>query len=246
MRRRWRHLAEERLDGVEPTVPLGKKFWALTGDERAQLAGLFKKDDVRTILSDDGGNSEISFVDAAYWVKGCSSLGRLRFVALLRARNGTSSALKLVDLKEAVAAAAPRMPNARMPTDGAERVVSGARALSPSLGRRMTAATLLGKPIVLRELMPQDLKLEVASLTMEKATALASYLAGVVGKAHGRQMTSEERLAWKRELAKARTGALDAPSWLWRSVVDLLGIHERSYLDHCRTHALAMSVGGKR
>ena len=246
VRRRWRHLAEERLDGVEPTVPLGKKFWALTGDERAQLAGLFKKDDVRTILSDDGGNSEISFVDAAYWVKGCSSLGRLRFAALLRARNGTSSALKLVDLKEAVAAAAPRMPNAHMPTDGAERVVSGARALSPSLGRRMTAATLLGKPIVLRELMPQDLKLEVASLTMEKATALASYLAGVVGKAHGRQMTSEERLAWKRELAKARTGALDAPSWLWRSVVDLLGIHERSYLDHCRTHALAMSVGGKR
>ena len=28
-RRRWRSLAEERLDSVKPTIPLGKRFWAL-------------------------------------------------------------------------------------------------------------------------------------------------------------------------------------------------------------------------
>jgi Uncharacterized protein conserved in bacteria (DUF2252) len=33
-RRRWRHLAEERLDTVKPTIPLGKRFWALTPDHR--------------------------------------------------------------------------------------------------------------------------------------------------------------------------------------------------------------------
>src|SRR6201996_8473856 len=34
VRRRWRHLAEERLDAVEPKIPLGKRFWALTEKER--------------------------------------------------------------------------------------------------------------------------------------------------------------------------------------------------------------------
>jgi uncharacterized protein (DUF2252 family) len=33
-RRRWRHLAEERLDTIKPTIPLGKRFWALTPDHR--------------------------------------------------------------------------------------------------------------------------------------------------------------------------------------------------------------------
>src|SRR6202034_1700227 len=36
-RRRWRHLAEERLDTVKPTIPLGKRFWVLTPQERTAL-----------------------------------------------------------------------------------------------------------------------------------------------------------------------------------------------------------------
>jgi uncharacterized protein (DUF2252 family) len=31
---------------------------------------------------------------------------------------------------------------------------------------------------------------------------------------------------------------MDAPSWLWSGVVDLVAIHERAYLDHCRRYAL--------
>ena len=42
------------------------------------------------------------------------------------------------------------------------------------------------------------------------------------------------------ELDGARTARLDAPSWLWSRVVDLLGIHERAYLEHCRAHALSV------
>jgi uncharacterized protein (DUF2252 family) len=64
----------------------------------------------------------------------------------------------------------------------------------------------------------------------------------VVGHAHGRQMDAETRAAWAGVLAKARTASLDAPSWLWSSVVDLLAIHERAYLDHCRRFAMAASV----
>ena len=40
-RRRWQHLAEERLDTVKPTIPLGKRFWALTPAERKALSQMF-------------------------------------------------------------------------------------------------------------------------------------------------------------------------------------------------------------
>jgi uncharacterized protein (DUF2252 family) len=158
---------------------------------------------------------------------------------MVRIGEGKGSSLALVDLKEATAAAAPRATDAPMPRDNAVRVVTGAQALSPNLGQRMMAARLLGKAVVMRELMPQDLKLEIGALTQKRAMALAAYLGGVVGKAHGRQMPAADRATWLSELARARTARLDAPSWLWSSVVDLLGIHERAYLEHCRLFALA-------
>src|ERR1700674_3709379 len=37
VRRRWHHLAAERLDTVKPVVPLGRIFWALTPKERTGL-----------------------------------------------------------------------------------------------------------------------------------------------------------------------------------------------------------------
>jgi uncharacterized protein (DUF2252 family) len=103
----------------------------------------------------------------------------------------------------------------------------------------MMAVRLLGKAVVMRELMPQDLKLEVGALTQERAMELATYLGAIVGKAHGRQMSAADRTGWVSELAKARTAKLEAPSWLWMSIVDLLGVHERAYLEHCRLFAMA-------
>ena len=245
VRRRWRHLAAERLDTVKPVVPLGRKFWPLTSQERSALATLFSTDEMRamiTRLQSRDDNDPVSLIDAAYWMKGCSSLGRLRYAAMVRVGEGEGSSLCLVDIKEAVRAAAPRSAAANMPRDNAMRVVAGAKALSPNLGDRMIATRLLDKGVVLRELMPQDLKLEVARLTQAKAMALAAYLAGVVGKAHGRQMSAETRASWVADLAKARTTALDAPSWLWSSVVALLSIHEGAYLEHCRRFALAQEA----
>ncbi len=245
VRRRWRHLAAERLDTVKPVVPLGRKFWALTAEERKALTKLAELEDTHAMLTKLQSRADgdpVSLVDAAYWMKGCSSLGRLRYAAMFRVGEGSDSSLCLVDIKEAVTAAAPRNAEADMPRDNAQRVVAGARALSPNLGERMTAARLLDKPVVVRELMPQDLKLEVSRLTGGKAVALAAYLAGVVGKAHGRQMALDTRAAWLKELTKARHATLDAPSWLWSSVVDLLSIHEAAYLEHCRRFALAQAA----
>jgi uncharacterized protein (DUF2252 family) len=181
-------------------------------------------------------------VDAAYWVKGCSSLGRLRYAVLLRVKGGgDGTELCLIDIKEAEHAAAPRAPDApdrMLPENSAERVVMGARALAPALGDRMIAAEFLGKPVVVRELLPQDLKVEIDRLTRLQACKAARYLGNVVGLAHGRQMQTTERLAWKKLLRQQSSTALDAPPWLWTSIVDLLGALEKAYLDHCRRFAL--------
>ena len=86
-RRRWQHLAEERLDTVKPTIPLGKRFWALTPQERKALSEMFAGDSVRPTLTSLRGRAKddpIELLDAAYWMKGCSSLGRLRYAAILR------------------------------------------------------------------------------------------------------------------------------------------------------------------
>jgi uncharacterized protein (DUF2252 family) len=66
----------------------------------------------------------------------------------------------------------------------------------------------------------------------------AWFLAGVVGQAHARQMTSSQRTKWQEELKRHRSTKLDAPSWLWSSIVELLVSHEGEYLEHCRKYAL--------
>ncbi len=242
IRRKWRHLAKERIGDITPSIPLGPKYWALSDDERGALAGLLTDPAVVSRLhawQSDISDGEIALLDAAYWMKGCSSLGQLRYAAIAGiGRTGPKhhGQLCLLDIKEAVRAAAPRAAAADMPRDNAERVVTGAAALSPNLGERMIAARLLGKPVVVRELMPQDLKLEIARLSAADATAVAHYLGGVVGMAHGRQLDTNQRKAWSRELTENRSKTLDAPSWLWANVVELVALHEAAYLEHCRRH----------
>ncbi|MCW1430265.1 DUF2252 domain-containing protein [Novosphingobium sp. JCM 18896] len=242
--RRWRHLAAERLTDVEPRLPLGKKFWALEQDEHDELGALFEQDAVQgAILSLNGRETDnrVRLIDAAYWMKGCSSLGSLRFAVLLGIGGSKKvpAQYALIDLKEAVDPAAPAASSAAMPQDNAQRVVAGARALAPNLGERMLAVRLLGKPVVMRELMPQDLKLEIDQFSRSEATKAARYLAYVVGVAHARQMGAAERRTWRRELAARSASEIEAPSWLWNSVVDLTATHEAGYLEHCRRYALA-------
>ena len=102
----------------------------------------------------------------------------------------------------------------------------------------MRAVNVLGKPAFVRELMPQDLKIEIERLTADEATELAGFLGGIVGKAHNRQMDRNARSQWRRDLRRSRSKSLDAPGWLWKNVVDLLVDHEKAYLEHCRKYAL--------
>ena len=241
--RRWKHLAQERLTDTLPTIPLGKKFWPLFSAERKALEETFERQDVRAMilaLSHREEGERVRLIDAAYWVKGCSSLGTLRYAVLAGVGGSKKSpdSLALVDLKEAVATVAPTAPGWDMPADHALRVLAGARTLSPNLGERMLATAVLGKPVVMRELMPQDLKIEIGQFSRREAMTSARYLAHVVGKAHGRQMDAATRDAWLATLREKRGTSLDAPGWLWRCVVDLMAAHEIGYLEHCRRYAL--------
>jgi len=243
LRRSWKHLARDRFDAVVPSVPIGKRFWKLAADEKEAIRRLFEKKSVSrlaTLIGSRDDDAPVRVLDAAYWMKGCSSLGLLRYAVVLGVGDPAGGDLQycLVDIKEAVPAAAPAVKGARMPRDHAVRVVDGARHLSPHLGDRMLAAELLDRPVFLRELLPQDLKLEIEQLTQAEATEVAAFLGGVVGKAHARQMDGATAAAWRAELRKGRSRTLDAPNWLWSSIVDLVASHEAGYLQHCRRYAM--------
>jgi uncharacterized protein (DUF2252 family) len=174
-------------------------------------------------------------------MKGCSSLGLMRFAAIIAVKGEDRVTHALIDIKEATTAVAPTAADTSMPEDPAERVVAAAKALSPHLGERIATVKMLGRSLFVRELMPQDLKIEVDQFSDSQAVKAAEYLAFVVGKAHARQMDRAIRREWLAALQKGRSSALDAPSWLWQSIVALAARHEAGYLEHCRIYALAAS-----
>jgi uncharacterized protein (DUF2252 family) len=84
--RTWKHLAKERLKDLKPSIPRGTRFWHLSNQEDAAIRQLFKREDVRKLvasLKSRADDAAIEVLDAAYWMKGCSSLGRLRYAVLL-------------------------------------------------------------------------------------------------------------------------------------------------------------------
>src|ERR1700675_1059625 len=122
MSRTWKHLARERLKDVKPKIPGGERWWPPPASEDGAIGGLSEQEDVRklvTSLKSRPNDAEIEVLDAAYWMKGCSSLGRLRFAILLNISNGKpkEAEICLVDIKEANPPAGPadRMP--KMPND---------------------------------------------------------------------------------------------------------------------------------
>ena len=246
-RRSWRHLAQERVAGDTTVLPLGKRFWPVSATERSAIGKLLeagRMKELATRVSHRRDSAKVQLLDACYWLKGCSSLGLLRYAVLLdvEGRAAKRRDLCLIDIKEATKALAPRAPGAEMPRDNAERVVTGAREMSPHLGERMVAARLLDRPVFMRELLPEDLKLELDRVSTLEATRSARYLARVVGRAHARQMDKATRKQWRAELDRNHLRTLEAPSWLWAGVVELIATHEKGYLDHCRRYAMETST----
>jgi uncharacterized protein (DUF2252 family) len=70
---------------------------------------------------------------------------------------------------------------------------------------------------------------------------VARYLGNVVGRAHATQLDWPTRKAWLADLQRNRPKTIDAPSWLWNSVVALVQAHEGGYLEHCRRYAITQA-----
>jgi uncharacterized protein (DUF2252 family) len=51
MGRTSKHLARERLEDTRPTIPLGKRFWPLTREEKRELVALFESKAVRELVA---------------------------------------------------------------------------------------------------------------------------------------------------------------------------------------------------
>jgi len=111
VQRTWKHLAQERIEDVKPTIPQGKHFWPLSAAERKALQTLCATPEIHTLVTSLKGRSkhdDVELLDSAYWVKGCSSLGLRRYAALLGVGEGDEQEYCLIDIKQAVGAAAPR------------------------------------------------------------------------------------------------------------------------------------------
>jgi uncharacterized protein (DUF2252 family) len=239
-----KQLFAERIGKDAGEIPIGKRFWPLTSEERRAVEELVSSPETHkliTSLTSRDDEAPVEVVDAAYWVKGCSSLGNWRGAALVRiGESGTkSSALALIDIKQALPALAPRSEDTEQLPHHGERVVAGARALSPALGERMVAARVLDHDVFIRELLPQDLKFELESMGESESQEIGVYLASVVGVAHARQLDAPACASWLESFRRGNAKNLTAPAWLWASVVDLVALHEGAYLEHCREHALS-------
>lgn len=245
--RSWSALAKEREIEHRGHIEHGPALWPIAHDERAAIETLINSEPLRqlvTSMDERDAEDQVTFLDAAYWRKGCSSLGLLRYAVLveIQDRRKRPGQLALLDIKRASRALAPRAAGVVMPRDNALRVVQGALHLTPSLGKRMLPARVLGKSVFVRELRPQDLKLTFDTLSEAQAIAVARYLAQVVGHAHARQLDDRERARWRRELLRGRSRRREAPSWLWRTIINLVSSHEAAYLDHCRRHGRAQTL----
>ena len=98
LRRKWRHLMRERLDDLKPTIPRGKRFWSLPEAERREIESLFQREDLRVLLTKlkhRDSDGRIDLLDAAYWVKGCSSLGAMRVAVLAKIRRRAQEEVRI-------------------------------------------------------------------------------------------------------------------------------------------------------
>ena len=57
--RTWEHIAKERLEDSSPTIPLGKRFWPISEDERREIERIFATEDVRLLVSSSWRQKQI-------------------------------------------------------------------------------------------------------------------------------------------------------------------------------------------
>ena len=159
--RTWKQLVRDHLSHTKPSIPHGARFWPPVPAGGRAIADALPPSAMGSLAEQLGiatSDETVTVADAAYWVKGCSSLGRPRYAVLLAIKDAKGSArLAMLDIKDAPPAAAPAammqacratMPSAWWPPRGPVT-----RPREPDARLR-----ILDRPMVLRELAPEDLK----------------------------------------------------------------------------------------
>jgi uncharacterized protein (DUF2252 family) len=175
----------------------------------------------------DGGPrpspENLEVIDAAFRIAGTGSLGCRRIAVLTSGRGGPDGGW-IFDVKEEGAPSAEVLlgkcdlkPNVR--------VTTGARACLLRPPHMLGTATLAGRPMLVRRLMPQEDKLDSATLRPEEFHELAPYFGGLAARAHLRGATESPKQPWS---------AHDVDDVLMNALV-LAGWHESAYLAFCST-----------
>jgi uncharacterized protein (DUF2252 family) len=244
------HRVPRDADGKR-VFSIGERYWPLSAAERDAVIELVSRPESRALVTTLVGaeeGTEVTILDVAFRIAGTGSLGAFRAAALVAVgapekhhghHRFVDDQMRLLDVKEALGAHAPIRRKTSVPRDDAERIVTGARALAPAIGERMLAAHIRGVGqrgelgVLVRELMPQDLKVSIDRIGPEESVAIGRYLGAVVGRAHGHQLSADDARAWRAELlGRPKKGSPD-PAWLWALLPDLIGAHESAYLQHC-------------
>ena len=134
----WKTLARDRVADETPKIPLGQKFWPLDKNERKDIDAACNSGEVHslaTMLKSRPTEGKVELVDAAYWVKGCSSLGKLRYAAVfsVAGKKKKRQSFSLMDFKEAADAVAPDAEGANIPKNNTSSKV-------PNIFRRILAS----------------------------------------------------------------------------------------------------------
>ena len=65
--RSWKHLADERIEGTAPGIPLGQRFWPLEPGERGAIDALFAREDLRALVTSLRARDDDAPVSARAW-----------------------------------------------------------------------------------------------------------------------------------------------------------------------------------
>jgi uncharacterized protein (DUF2252 family) len=86
MSRSWKQFSQGTYQRRHANDSDGKAVLAASQGRKIEIKKLFQRENVRrlvTSLRSRDDKATIKMLDAAYWMKGCSPLGRLRFAVLL-------------------------------------------------------------------------------------------------------------------------------------------------------------------
>jgi uncharacterized protein (DUF2252 family) len=199
----------------------GPRYEPLVPKLRAKAEKAFAKYAKKLPRADRVPAQALEVLDAAFRVAGTGSLGCLRIALLARGKGGRDGAW-IFDMKSQGAPSSACL--VRPPRlEPAERVSAAIEACLARPPRMIGATRLRGESMFVRRLMPQEDKLDLATLPEADLEPLARHLGALLGAAHRRGAKRPPRRPWTE----------DEHAGLLARAIALAGMHESMYLAYC-------------